>query len=246
MQVVVANILLNYQILGNKRGRPILILHGWGRTLNEWVPVGKKLSEKYRVILLDLPGFGGSSLPPKKKFDIYSYQKVVKKFIKKLGIKNVTLMGHSFGGKIGIVLTAKSNLVNRLILVNSSGVESKSLMIRVFNSLTSNMKPLIQILPEGMQGKIISAIASQDYLESGKLRESFIQTVNQDVSAEARRINCPTMIVWGENDKEVPVSSAKKLDKLIQRSVLRIIWNSGHNPHLTHPEKFLNLLREYI
>ena len=246
MQVVIDNILLNYQIFGNEKENPVLILHGWGRSTKEWITVGEELSDNHKVILLDLPGFGDSSSPPKEIFDIYDYQKTVNTFAKKLGLKKITLIGHSFGGKIGIVFCANSNLVEKLILINSSGVESKSFKTNIINSLSSALKPIIQKLPDEIQSKIISSLASQDYLNSGKLRESFKLIIKQNITAEAKMINCSTIIIWGEHDKVVSITSAKKLHKLIKKSILRIIWDSGHNPHLTHSEIFLNLLREYI
>jgi len=246
MQIVVGETLLNYTILGNQNKESILILHGWGRSSKDWVDIGVEFSNDYKVILLDLPGFGGSSLPAKSIFDIYDFQKIVSEFINNLHLNKVTLIGHSFGGKIGIVLAAKSNILKKLILINSSGIETKQLNIVILNWLASNLKPLIKILPELVRDKIFSMISSRDYLESGEMKETFKRIVKQDVSNDARKVNCPTLLVWGENDKEVPISSTKILNRLIRKSVLRVVWNSGHDPHLTDSKKLLYLLREYL
>lgn len=246
MQIVIDNILYNYEVDGQKNQKTILILHGWGRSLNEWIHTGRYFSKFYKVIYLDLPGFGDSTIPPNKLFGINEYADSVEKFLKKIKANKVILIGHSFGGKIGITLASKSDIVEKLILINSSGVEDKSIKSRILLDILSRTKPLLSILPQHFQERIIVLIASKDYLQSGKLRESFKYIVNQNVSRQATKIKCPTIIIWGEKDKELPISSGKKLRKLINGSIFRVVWNSGHDPHLSSPANFVNLLSEYL
>jgi pimeloyl-ACP methyl ester carboxylesterase len=194
---------------------------------------------------MDMPGFGGSPIP-KKTFGIGDYAEVVIDFIDKLKLKNVVLIGHSFGGKIGTVVAAKSNKVRKLVLVGASGIAERSLGRRVKKYLSKIFKPIYRVLPSFLGERIFEALVSDDYRNAGKLKSIFQKIVSQNVEKEAGEIRIPTLIVWGDKDKEVPLSSAKKFEKLIADSYVRIIWNTGHDSFLEKPNKFLEILEEFL
>src|SRR5581483_11907029 len=116
MQTIIDGLLANYEIKGEKNKNSILILHGWKRSLNDWQEVAKTLSSKNKVIILDLPGMGASS-KPNTPFNTYDYADFVDKFIAKLQLKNVTLVGHSFGGRTAIIQASKNKAISKLVLV---------------------------------------------------------------------------------------------------------------------------------
>ncbi len=242
MQTVIDSILLNYEILGTKNQNVILILHGWKNSLKNWEGIAKELSQKNQVILLDLPGMGNSSTP-KSAFDTYDYADIVTKFIQKLNLKGITLIGHSFGGKIGVIVASTNSNVNKLVLVDISGIIEKSLARSIKTGIFRTTKIF---LPKSISKKIANKISSEDYKNAGNLLETFKKIVSQDISNEAKKIRIPTLIIWGENDKDVPLSSAKKLQTLIPSSTLRIVWRTGHHPHTEKPEKFLELIYEFV
>lgn len=245
MQKVINDILLDYQILGDRQKRAIVILHGWGRTYDEWLPTAKSLSSDYQVILINLPGFGGSTLLSKKDAGVYDYAQVIGTFLKTTGIKEIILLGHSFGGKISIVLTSTSSYVKKLFLVSPSGSETKPITVRVKIFIVKLLKPIRTMFP--FTGKVIDFVfASRDYKNSGELATTFKKIISQKVVSEAKNIKVPTIIIWGDLDKELPVSNALILKNLVKNSVLRIAWGSGHFPHVEKSEQFLLLLREYL
>ncbi len=243
MQTVIDGNLINYEIFGAKQKNNILILHGWKNSLKNWENVGKKLSEKNKVVLVDLPGMGNSSIPKIQPFGTYDYAKLINKFIEKLDLKEVTLIGHSFGGKTGIVSASTNTRIKKLVLVDNSGINTKSLTTR----LKTNLYKMIRLfLPKKIAAKFSNILSSEDYRNAGDLLASFKKIVREDVSEDAKKIKVPTLIVWGENDKEVPLTSAKKLKSLISSSTLRIVWRTGHHLHLEKPEKFLEIIYEFI
>jgi len=246
MQIVIDDILLNYSFINRKKQSTIVILHGWGRTYKEWVPIGERLSQDYNILFLDLPGFGGSSIPENEHFGMNQYQATVEKFIKKMKLKNLTLIGHSFGGKISIMIASKLDRVEHLILINSSGVDEKNMVTNLKIWLARKLKPLTFFLSENSRETLLKTLASSDYPGTEQFRKIFKSIINRDVVKEAKIIKCKTLIVWGEKDKEVSISSTKKIKTLISGSILRIVWGAGHDPHLTHPEKLLLLLKEYL
>ena len=108
---------INYVQYGNKKGKDIVLLHGWGQNIEMMDKLGKGLEKKYHITILDLPGFGRSS-EPAFGWTIYDYYEMLVEFLKKLKIKNPVLVGHSFGGRISIIYSAK-NKVDKLVLLAS-------------------------------------------------------------------------------------------------------------------------------
>jgi len=243
MQTVIDNILINHEILGQKNANTILILHGWKNSLKNWEGVGKRISVKNKVILVDLPGFGNSSIPKNQPFDTYDYAETINKFIEKLNLRDITLIGHSFGGKIGTIIASNNPRIKKLILVDNSGITNRSIVTSLKMYLSKITK---FFLPKTLSEKFSNTLSSEDYKNAGNLRESFREIVTQDIRESAKKIKIPTLIIWGENDKDVPLSSAKILKKIIPNSTLRIVWRATHHPHLEKPDKFIEIIEEYI
>lgn len=245
MQTVVNNILTNYEVFGEESANPVLILHGWGQSLMNWTLVANKLSEKNRVITLDLPGFGSSSLPP-KPYGVKEYSPFLKNFTRKIGLKDPVLIGHSLGGKIAINLSSNVDFITKLILISPSGIGPKPFLANVKIIIFKILNPLFFWSPVTLKEKFVKLFASEDYKLSGNLKETFKKIVNQNVEKDAQKITIPTLIVWGENDKELNPKNSKLLKRLIKNSVIRIVWGAGHSPNIEVPDKLSNLLSEYI
>lgn len=231
MQKVIGGQLVNYEVLGSSK-KNLIILHGWGGSLVEWLPVAKKLEIGYKVWFLDFPGFGGS---PKPSFDwnIYDYAKFVRDFIKEFKIKDPIVMGHSFGGRVAILLEAK-----KLILVDAAGLEFKSFKARIFGFASD----YIRWVPQNIK----NIFGSSDYKSAGPMRRIFVKVVNQDLTREISEVKCPALIVWGEKDRVLPIKQAKIIKDLIKGSILRVVWGADHWPHLSKPSEFLEILSEYL
>lgn len=242
MQIVVDGILTHYQTMGEKTKPSLLILHGWKRSLQEWLPIAKQLTDKYFIILLDLPGFGGTHRP-QKAFSIYDYADFVIYFLEKLHVKKITLLGHSFGGRIGIILGSKTNILEKLILVDSAGIERRTMTADIKIILYKTIAPL---LPKSFIKNLRHFLGSQDYKTSEELREIFVKVINEDLAYLLREVRVPTLLIWGSNDTEVPEWKFKIMKKLIPHVKVRVIWGSGHNPHLEKPKEFMEILEENL
>ena len=242
MKVVVDNLILNFEQFHDGE-KNLVILHGWGRALNEWVPIAKSISG-YTVTLLDLPGFGLSE-GADEALDTYGYTKLVKEFLRKIEINKCVLVGHSFGGRIATIIAAENpEMIEKLVLVDSGGIEIKSVKIRakiVFYKVF--LKPIKKLIPKGVR----RLYGSSDYrVLSGILRQSFIKIVNQDLRYLFPKIKVPVLILWGSNDRVLPVSYVKIYRSLIMQAGIRIIWEADHRPYITKPKEFLQILKEYI
>lgn len=241
MQIVIRDILVNYEVLGESE-KTLLILHGWGRSINEWIPTAMDLSSDFKVILLDLPGFGITNRP-KESFEIFDYAEFVKDFLLKLEIDKCILIGHSFGGRIGLILSVSPDkLVEKLILVDSGGIEKNKLSVKLIRLII----PARRLFPNFIQKKIKKVIGSSDYNSSGEMRDIFIKVVNQDLSFLFKKIKIPTLIIWGEKDKVLNVDIAKEFKAGIVNSKTRIVWGAGHDPHLQKSDQFVEILKDEL
>lgn len=244
MQIVIENILVHYETFGSSK-KTILILHGWGRSSADWQVVANQLAKNQKIILLDLPGFGNSTIVPNQIWGIFEYVYLVEKFIQKLKLKNIILMGHSFGGEIALTMVAQNpRALKKLILVDSAGVDRADFLTKVKIKIFKIGKALP--LPASLYETFIRRFGSQTYASAGKLRESFKKIENQDISPLIPRIKIPTLIIWGEKDNILAVKWGQKMHKLLKSSTLRIVWGAGHHPHLEKPDKFLEIVEEFL
>lgn len=241
MQVVIDGLLTHYQIVGSKQ-KTLLILPGWMRATNEWLPVAKQFSAEYQVILLDLPGFGKTQ-KPETTYSIYDYADFVEHFLNKFDEKQVTLLGHSFGGRIGIILGAKTKLITDLLLIDAAGVEKRTTIAKMKIQLFKLAKIF---LPKKFVTQLRNKLGSQDYKTAGEMRNIFIKVINEDLSHLLSKISVPTLLLWGNKDEEVPEWKTKLMKKLIPNAKLRVVWGAGHNPHLEKPAEFMEILNDYL
>ena len=240
MKINVKSIDINYIQYGE--GKDIVLLHGWGQNIEMMRPLGEKLSKNFRITILDLPGFGGSS-EPINSLTIDDYCDILEEFLDKLEIANPILIGHSFGGRISIVYASR-NKTEKLVLFGSPCIARKSKPSLKVKFLKFMKKvPVINKL-EGFAKK---HIGSRDYkAASDMMRKILVNTVNQDLSINCKKIKCPTLLIWGENDAEVSVEEAKEIESMIDDAGLIVLPNSTHYAYLENLNHVINILRNFL
>ena len=239
MKINIQDIDINYIQYG--KGKDIVLLHGWGQNIAMMKPLGDNFQDKYRITILDFPGFGESE-EPKVPWTIEKYSSMLEKFIKKLGIKKPIIMGHSFGGRVAIRYSAR-NPIEKLVLFGSP-------CIRIQENLSFKVKILkkLKTLP-GMNniGEYMKQfIGSRDYKAASPImRQTLVDVVNEDLSKFAREIEEPTLLIWGENDDEAPVNDAKELEKIMIDAALIIIPGT-HYAYLENLGRVVMILNNFI
>jgi len=209
-----------------------------------WEKIIEELRANYRVIAIDLPGFGLSPVPA-KPFTLDDYAETVEALCQKLKINNFILVGHSFGGRVSIKIAIKHpTKVKKLILVDSAGIKRER---KIIGGLARLFKPIFkQKIMDGARNKIYQAIGSEDYLATPKLQKTYQNIVAEDLSSYLCDIKLPTLIIWGENDKDTPLSDAKLMNRDIKNSKLEIIKNAGHFSFIDQPESFNKILSDFL
>jgi|GEM_PF-163430 len=252
---------LNSVVLVPSNSAPtVVILHGWGRSLAAMRPLGELLASSYRVVLIDLPGFGLSPLPPEASNDgggwgTFEYSERVKRFLDQSGIDSCILVGHSFGGRISVQLASRyPDLARGLVLIGSHGLKRKrapidTLRITAIRYLGTTAKKIDGAFGTRLFAHYVAPrFGSADYKAAGELRKTLVKTVNEDLTLEAGGIKAPTLLLWGADDQQTPLDLAHSFNRLIRNSELHIFPHKGHEPfsdvgaHLiaTYIETFLH------
>lgn len=239
---------INFRVhyTSKERDNVVLLLHGWGGSLNSFRALEKFLiSSDYSTINLDFPGFGASELP-KDDFDIFSYAEIIFQLIKNENLKNVSVVAHSFGGRVAILLSSlHPELVKKLILVDSAGINYKKnfitkCKIKWFKFLKFlSSKKLIKLNVNNYGSKDYKALPES-------LKPIFVRIINQDLTTHLTNILAPTLLIWGEKDKETPMYFAKKMHKSIKDSAIIVFKKAGHFSYLEHHAEFEKIVDNFF
>lgn len=242
----------NFKKLGT-RGEVLLLLHGWQHSIDNLWLLAKILSSCCQVYLLDLPGFGKTPYDPAMKATA-DYVQFIKRFITEQNIKPV-LLGHSFGGRIAVKLAAlyPELLADKLILMGVPGLHNKrSLKKRCYLYCIKYSGKLLKLIDfifrtKLFKNKFATRFGSRDYQNAGALRDLFVQVINEDLSPFAAKIRKKTLLLWGKNDYEAPLSQAHGYQELINDSHLYILAYHGHEPFQDAGAYYLTkLIREFL
>jgi pimeloyl-ACP methyl ester carboxylesterase len=253
MQIDINGLKINYEIFGE--GEPLLLLHGWMANIQAMAPIYTYFSKTRKVFALDFPSQGGKSDELTEAWGVPEYSEMVYEFIKKLGIENTDVMGHSFGGRVIIYLSAKyKDLFDKIILVDSAGIKSrKNIKNRIKVYTYKFMKSILKLITpkdkfDERLNRLRSKFASGDYsqLSSNIMRETFKKIINLDLTDRLQDIERPTLIMWGENDLDTPLYMAKIMEKKIKDSGLVILKNAGHYSYLDATQQFLKVAANFF
>lgn len=242
---------VHYRESGNPDGAPILLMHGWGCNISTVASIEKILARGMRVINVDLPGFGQSPEPP-AVWGVNDYTNAMEELLDKLGIAEPSLIGHSFGGRISILMASRRK-THKVILVDAAGVKpSRSLKwyFKVYSyKLAKKLYPII--LGKKKAKRLIEAArkkrASADYEQASPIMRSILsKCVNEDLCDAMPLIKAPTLLIWGENDTATPLSDAKKMERLIPDAGLVSFPGCGHYSFLDNPGGFKAVLESFL
>jgi len=237
----IKNVNINYLDYGNEKGKTIVLLHGWGQNIEMMNMLGKPFAERYRIINIDLPGFGKSE-EPKCVWDLNDYVEMLDELLKKLKIKKPILIGHSFGGRISIKY-ASDHEVEKVVLLGSPFRPSKREPFRtkVFKFLKKI--PLLNKLEKWAKTKL----GSRDYRNASEvMRGVLVKAINEDLTENAKRIKAPVLIIFGDLDAEVPISEAMELEKLIKNAGLVTYPGCTHYAYLERLNQTIAVLKEFF
>jgi 4,5:9,10-diseco-3-hydroxy-5,9,17-trioxoandrosta-1(10),2-diene-4-oate hydrolase len=270
LQTTIDSIQTRYWAVG-QTGSPVVLVHGIGASVEEFATCLEALAAEHRVFALDLPGHGRTDKPKKFSYRLLDMAGFVEKFIQKMNLGKVHLVGHSMGGAVSLSLTLQyPGRVNRLVLVSSAGLGREVASVFRVTSLplvgellTRPQPPNRAIWTEVVYDTAVISDADlqtdyQHRLLPGAQR-AFLKTVRRNVNFFGQRkamiqpilaglgtIQSPTLLVWGREDGIVPVSQAERAVKQIPHARLQVFEQCKHAPILEKPEDFNRLAVDFL
>lgn len=252
MRKTVCGLDINYICQGE--GETVLVLHGWGSNVTVHKDMIDLLSQKYRVIAPDMPGFGQSE-EPNEPWCVDDYVDFILEFLKDFEFSKITLLGHSFGGRVIIKLCSRELpfTVEKVILVDAAGVKPEASPEQKFKQAvyhktkwffsSSLAKKLCPNLLDNLRKKNGSA----DYnAASDTMKKTLVNVVNEDLCGLMPSVKCPALLIWGRLDTATPLSDGQTMEKLMPESALVVLENAGHFSFLDQSAQFLRILASFM
>ena len=261
---------INYYEAG--QGSPLILIHGFGASAYTWRLLGPKLAENHQVFTIDLKGHGFSDKPRDGKYAVSDQADMVAAFIKDRRLHQVVLIGNSMGGAIAIVTYFKMRQetpapIKGLVLIDSAGYPQK---MPFFISMARH--PWLSALgskllsPRFVTGMVLRKCyynrdkITEDMIDtyafygslpgaSEAVRQTAVQIKPADMAAIIARyktIKVPTLIIWGQEDKVVPLAVGRNFKRDIPDSELVIIPRCGHIPQEEEPLETRRLIEEFL
>jgi pimeloyl-ACP methyl ester carboxylesterase len=268
--VTVADTPLNTIDIG--KGPAIVFVHGLSGSWPNWLEQLPVFAGDHRVIAMDLPGFGHSPMPH-EQITISAYARMLDELLEKLGVSAATVVGNSMGGFVSTELAiAFPQRVERLVLVSAAGISTYrhpgveraepylrrlAPMVALYTGWTAaqsdwvTRRPGLRNLTLGFvtrhPDRLPAALAAEQLRGAGK--PGFVQALKANIDYPIKErlpeIACPTLIVWGAEDKVIPVTDASVFEQLIPNSRKVIFEDTGHMAMLERPASFNKLLSEF-
>ena len=223
----------------------LFILHGWTYQTETWQPLLNLLAAQgIDYEFLRIPGLTDGTDP------VWTLEDYVKWLEEKTaGHEKVILYGHSNGGRISIAYAAKHpEKVERLILEDSSGIPVTGLR-RLKRDFFKQISRIGRILSSSdvLRRIFYKVIRESDYSGATvNMKKTMANLLLVDLSLVLDRITCPTLLIWGANDKTTPLSAGKRIHEGIKGSRISIIPDARHSPHITHPQQVAGLIKNEV
>ena len=249
---------------GPRHAPVVVLLHGFGASLQTWDLWARGLSQTHRVIRLDFPGSGLSPPDPERNYTDARSLQLLRSLLDELGVSRATMVGHSMGGRIAWTFAAKyPERTERLVLIAPDGFASEGFEYGKPPQVPAIMALMRYVLPQfvlrmNLQGAYAQAehlsdaltARYHDLLRAPGARQAMLdrlkQTVLQEPEPMLRQIKAPTLLIWGQEDAMIPASNARDYLKAIVGSRLFLSPGVGHLPHEEASEVSLKALVDFL
>lgn len=238
---------INLYYLTKGKNDPFIILHGWGCSHLDVEILVNFLCKNFKVYVLDFPGFGFSK-EPIKPLGIPFLAEMLNNFITDLNIKNPIILGHSYGGRVGIEYASRYDNISKLILLSSAGIKhhyvSNTIEIKKYKLKKWYYKKTHQVMK---YNTLVTTSGSNDYKNASLVHKKMLSlAVNYNQKKSLKKIKVETLIIWGENDNVTPLKDAYLMHKKIKSSGLVIVPNAGHFVYLDNFDYLQRVLNSYL
>lgn len=260
---------VHYQEFGDPAQPTLILIHGYTASTYAWHTVAPRLAAAdFHVVAVDLIGFGYSEKPAQFDYSIASQARMLTRLMNVLGIGRATLVGSSYGGAVAsTVALDNAERVEKLVLVdpvcNDDVLKNSILKLAAIPGVGEVLAPFLIDSKTFLKHRMRNTLApenhhliTKDRVESVRrptaaadAHHSFLATArNWDacrIETDAQYINQPTLIIWGEKDKVIPMENGERLYDSILNSRFVVFKNCGHVPQEENPDLFVDLVTEF-
>lgn len=256
LHLQVGNLRVRYADRGS--GDPVLLIHGLGGSIESWTNNIEELAKRMRVVAIDLPGFGQSD-KPKISYTIRFYRNFVARFVNKLQIARISMVGSSLGGHVAAeTAISRPALVKKLVLISPAGALPRSFKgsptlwryVRVLDakSVREVKKALYAVDNKPVDGSYAKAVFEKFSMPGAKA--AFLSALMGSAHAprltnRLHKIKAPTLLLWGKEDTMIPVKFAEPFVRM-KNCRMVLLENCGHRPHVERPELFNRLVADFL
>lgn len=236
-------------------GGVVLLLHGWGANITLYRGIIDTLKQTRRVIAPDMPGFGKTP-EPSVPWCVDDYVDFVLKFIASFSIDRLSIVVHSFGGRVFFKMNAREDLpfvIERVALIDSAGILPKKTLrqkcsLRLYKAGRAFMStPVMHFLYPDAVEEMRRKRGSSDYNNATPLmRATLVKVVNEDLEPLIHLVHCPTLLIWGDLDTATPIEDARRMEELIADAGLVVCEGAGHFSFAEQPAKANGALRAFF
>ncbi len=227
------------------------MLHGWGASIEAVQSIVSGLAPRCSVRAVDFPGFGEAGLPP-VPWGVAEYADWTRELVSELGLRRVSIVGHSHGGRVAIHLAAHHpELIDRLVLVDSAGIRPprtarwyrRVAMAKLAKHVLSRLGAPGRVLAHRLVGRS----ASGDYAASADaMRPTFVRLVNTDLTDLLGRVRASTLLIWGDRDEDTPLRDGETMERLIPDAGLVVFEGAGHFAYADQPQRFAAVAGHFL
>ncbi len=255
---------IHFQDSGPQEAPVLLMLHGFGSSLQTWDAWTESLKKHFRVIRLDLPGFGLSGASPKQAYADADDVQVIENFLNEIRVHEFSVIGHSMGGKIAWNVAATyPTKVKRLILMapdgyaNPEDIGTKPYALPAFMHVMKYSLPKLLVKkslePAFYDGNALTEdllARYHDFLRAPGVRQAIIdrasQTINTDPVARLKKITAPTLLMWGDSDQMIPRDNAARYAQVLATSTTVVLPQQGHLLQEERPQEGLAVVLGFL
>ena len=233
---------INYEYNDINKDTTIVLLHGWGQNIEMMKPLGENFNKYYNILYIDLPGFGKSD-EPKEVWSVYDYSNVLHELFLELGLKKIILIGHSFGGRISLIYSSIYKVEKLVCLASPYCRELTKLPKK-----TIIYKKLKKIWGLRWIANIMkNFIGSSDYKKASEImRGVMVESINIYMVEDIKKIEAPTLLIWGTLDTAVPLKRAYELESLIKDAGVVVYEGATHYAYLERLNQVVSVLYSFF
>ncbi len=261
---------INYYEQG--RGKPVILLHGFGASAYSWRFLAPALAQDHRVFTIDLKGFGLSDKPPDDRYAIDDQAEIIAAFLRSQDFKDAVLVGNSMGGGVALLTYFKfkgesPGRIKSLVLIDSAGYDQKLPWFIAILRVPGLAQISTGLVPPRTTAQLVlkkcfydQAKVSEEmidtyayYLSLPGAREALIKTARQvvpadlaEVSARFKTIAVPVLVLWGAEDHVVPLKVGRYFKRDIPGAELVILPRCGHIPQEEEPGETVRIVRAFL